>query len=301
MKNSIKFILFLTFTLIFGLKTYAQNSEWIRVQSNNGEFSIEVPAQHNFFYDKQGFQVSIDSSDYKVKEMNLLNAYKDSTLLSVETYEAQKDALKALYPFKNTKELTDFKIDTLTAKQYVEKKDNFYSKSLYFYSKKNIFLITAASRNGETAVMKHFFDSIIYNSEIKIQTKSGGIPFSSLNLNTMELKFLKEPKRKIDKKSEIPKTEPLEDENPNKLIIISKPKPAFVDSARARGVQGLIQFKVLFSQDGFIPKIEVTKSLPEGLLRQTVFAAIRIKFLPVEKNGNPQSTTKTIEYNFTLY
>lgn len=302
MKNSVKFTLFLVFTLFFTFEAQAQNAEWIRVQSNNGEFSIEVPAQYKYFYDKEGFSVSVDNTNYQVKEMNMVNAYKEATLLSVETYEVQKGAIKAFYPFnKKAKEFTDFKLDTLTAKQYVEKNDKFYSKSMYFYTKKQIFVITAASRIGETSVMKHFFDSIIYNPNTKNQPKSEAIAFSSLKVAMIDLQFPKEAEVKIEEKSETPKIEIQKDENPNKFIIVSKPKAAFVDSARARNVQGLIRLKVLFSQDGFIPKIEVTKSLPEGLLRQTIFAAIRIKFLPVEKDGNPQSVTKTVEYSFTLY
>lgn len=271
-------------------------SEWIRVQSDNGEFSIEVPTQNNYFYDKEGFSVSEDNSNYRVKEMNLLNAFKEKTLLSVEIYEAKKDALKTFYPFRKTGELSDFKLDTLTAKQHIDKKDDFYSKTLYFHSKKHIYIITAASRNGETTAMKHFFDSIIFKSDTKNETNSGAILFSSLKATMIDLRITKGSEAKTEKKIKAPK-----DDGLSKLILVSKPKPAYVDSARMRGVQGLIRMKTLFSQDGFMPKIEVTKSLPEGLLRQTVFAALRIKFLPEEKDGNPQNVTKTIEYNFTLY
>lgn len=296
MKYSIKFILILIFTLIFSFEIQAQNSEWIRVQSDNGEFSIEVPAKNNYFYDKEGFSITEDRSDYKLKEMNLLNAYKDKTLLSVETYEAKKDALKGFYRLEKGENLSDFKLGTFTAKQFIRKKENFYSNTLYFYSKKHIYIVTAASRIDETIAMKHFFNSIIFKSDSKNEPNSEAIPFSSLKVTMIDLKIAKESEAKTEKKIAAPK-----DDSLNKLFIVSKPKPSFTDSARMRGVQGLIRLKTLFSQDGFVPKIEVTKSLPEGLLRQTVFAALRIKFLPEEKDGNPQSVTKTIEYNFTLY
>ncbi len=289
---------------VFISTTFAQETitKWIRVQSNNGEFSIEVPTQSNYFYDKEVFTIGIDSSTYYLKEMSMINAYKEKTLLSFETYAAKKDALKGFYqPDKGKNNIVDIKLNTITAKQVIYKKDNIYSKSLYFYSKKNIFVVTAVSKNGETSAMKHFFDSIIFNADTKTQPNAAAVPFSSLNVTAIDLKFPKESEAKTEKKVEIPKDEIPKDENLNKLTIISKPKPAYTDSARARGVQGLIRLKVLFSQDGFMPKIEVSKSLPEGLLRQVIFSAIRIKFLPEEKDGNPQSVTKTIEYNFTLY
>jgi hypothetical protein len=59
--------------------------------------------------------------------------------------------------------------------------------------------------------------------------------------------------------------------------------------------------KIVFAENGFIPKIEATQVLPDGLLRQAVFAAIRIKFLPEEKDDIPQTITKTVEYSFAIY
>ena len=286
-------LIFFAFTAI-AVAQENQSTKWFRVQSNNGEFSIEVPTKNNYFYDKDGFSASIDQSDFKLKEMNLLNSYTEKTLLSIETYEANKDALRTFYKSHRTGKISDFKLNSSVAKEHIDKQNNFYSKTFYFYSKKYIYIITAASRNGETMAMKHFFDSIMFNSDNK--TDSAIVPFSSLRLTTIDLKITNESEAKTGKKVETPK-----DNSLSSLIIISKPPPSFVDSARSRGVQGLIRMNALFSLDGFIPKIEVTKSLPEGLLRQTVFAALRIKFLPMEKDGNPQSVTKTIEYNFTLY
>ena len=87
-------ISFLSFT-IFAQET--QTSEWIRVHSDDGEFSIEVPAKHDYFYDKDGFLTSHNRNSYNLQEMNMLNAYHENTLLSFERYKVKKGGLEALY------------------------------------------------------------------------------------------------------------------------------------------------------------------------------------------------------------
>jgi hypothetical protein len=53
--------------------------------------------------------------------------------------------------------------------------------------------------------------------------------------------------------------------------------------------------------NGSIPDITVLKTLPEGLLRQAVFAALRTKFIPKEKDGLPIATKSTFEFGFHIY
>lgn len=53
------FVFFAFTSLVFAQENVA---EWVRVQNDNGEFSIEVPTKHNYFYDKEGFSVSNEIS-----------------------------------------------------------------------------------------------------------------------------------------------------------------------------------------------------------------------------------------------
>ena len=74
--------------------TFAQEkpTEWIRVQSNNGEFSIEVPKRYDFIFDKDGFQISSTFADdfefrnFELRNMYMMNAFLDKTLLSFESW-----------------------------------------------------------------------------------------------------------------------------------------------------------------------------------------------------------------------
>ncbi len=277
-----------------------KDSEWIRVQSNNGEFSIEVPTKHNFFYDKNGFIVSDYPSRFEVKEMNMLNAYPEKTLVSFESYKADKKALDIMRKQDSRKgKSSEFERENYNFKQVVIKTDKSYTVRQYFNSKSYIYVLTASSREGETQIMKRFLDSLVFNPNTT-QLNPKAIQFANLKVTTLELDPNPPPIKAADKSS-VSEPMPPKDKNALPVLILIKQIPAFTDAARLTRGDGLIRLRPTFSADGSITKVELHKTLGEGLLRQAVFAALRIKFLPEEKNGKPQAVTKTVEYSFSIF
>ena len=61
--------------------------EWVRVEENKGEFSIEMPSDFTYFYDADGFSYDNMSRSYDFKHMQMLNGAMDKTVLSVEIYK----------------------------------------------------------------------------------------------------------------------------------------------------------------------------------------------------------------------
>ncbi len=302
MKYSIKFTLSLVFTLIFSFAAQAQNSEWIRVQSDNGEFSIEVPAEYNFFADKNGFSVSVANNDHQLKEMTMLRAFHEKTLLSFESYKASKKDLDALREKESRNGKTvEIKESDYKIKQVVFETKDSYTVKKYFNSKNYIYVLTASTRNGETRATKRFFDSMIFKPDVKVpESTLKAVSFSALKATPIEIETKPTKLPPPDNQSDQPTTFE-KDENITKLIIALKPFPSFTESARMKQEQGKIRLRVTFSKEGWISKISLLQTLQEGLLRQAVFAAIRIKFLPQEKNNEPVTVTKTIEYTFSIY
>lgn len=291
-------LIFFAFTSI----AFAQEkvSEWVRVQSNNGEFSIEVPAKHNFFYDKDGFVVSDYPNRFEVKEMNMLNAYPEKTLVSFESYKANKKALDIMRKDDSRKgKSSEFKRENYSIKQVVIKTDKSYTVRQYFNSKDFIYVLTAASREGETQIMKRFLDSLVFNPN-STQRNPTAIQFAYLKVTIPEIDSNPPPIKAPDKSS-VSKPKPPKDENALPIIILIKQSPSFTDSARFTGEDGIIRLRTTFSADGSITKVELNKTLGEGLLRQAFFAVLRVKFLATEKDGKPQAITRIVEYNFTLY
>lgn len=298
-------ILFLQQTIVSAQAKPSEN--WIRVQSDNGEFSVEVPAKYKFVADKDGFQVSNGETNYSLENMRMLNAYAEKTLISFESYKAKKAALDVIRDDDDDNGKTsEIKLaDGLRIKQILTKTDKFYVVRQYFHSEDYIYILTAASRSGETATSKRFLDSLVYKSLSADKTGnnliSGAIPFSSLNTSRIEIDENPEPIKKPDAsvKSPLPKKAP--DVNALPVTIIISQRPSYTDAARMKGVTGTIKMRATFSADGHIPKIGFLTKLQDGLLRQAFFAAVRMKFLPAEKDEKQVTVTKMVEYGFSLY
>jgi TonB family protein len=85
------------------------------------------------------------------------------------------------------------------------------------------------------------------------------------------------------------------------IQILSKPRPGYTDSARTNNVQGTVMLSVTFLSSGQIGGVSAVKGLPDGLTEKAIAAARQIQFKPALVNGRPQTVTKRIQYNFTIY
>lgn len=83
--------------------------------------------------------------------------------------------------------------------------------------------------------------------------------------------------------------------------VIANPKAAYTTEAKNLSTQGSVQLKVTFLASGNIGKIDVVKSLPNGLREQAIAAAKKIVFLPKTSNGELVDSVRVIEYTFEIY
>lgn len=282
-----------------------KTNDWIRVRSETGDFSIEIPAKYSYFYDKDGITFSQNRNTHWLKEMQVINAYYENTLVSVESFGTGNEALKDLVQLESffPKELvvSDFKRNNIEIHQIVSETSDYYCIRQYFSSKNRIYVLTAASRNGKTEIINKFLESLVLTSKEEEIKDEKSVLISNLKPTPINLIT---KKRKKDAKSDANKTNANKDETDDKIsrvIIVKKPRPSYTDAARMKGVQGNIQLRLKFDENGYIPEIEIVKDLPEGLMRQAIFAAVRMKFLPEIENGIPRAITKTVEFSFTIY
>jgi Gram-negative bacterial TonB protein C-terminal len=287
---------------------FAQNSEkWIRVQSDNGEFSIDFPEKYNAYSDNEGFSLSNQGSsdDYQLTDMRMVNAYVDGTLLSVEIYKGPKAAVKALMDVDSSNrskvKKSEVKQGAYLIRQMIISNEKSRTVRKYFNSNDHIYILTAATRGPETAAAKRFLDSMVFASENRGAVQPDVVKISSLKLTPIVLEQdLSYTPGKLNKPSKIPVPQPEPDIVP--LAVVVTPRASYTNDARESNVDGSIRVKLTLSEDGFIPKILVMgRALPGGLARQTVFAAIRTKFLPKLKNNVPITVVATFEYGFNIY
>ncbi len=85
------------------------------------------------------------------------------------------------------------------------------------------------------------------------------------------------------------------------VVILSKPRAEYTDIAKKNQVQGSVSVRVTFLAEGTIGDVSLVSGLPDGLSEQAAAAAKQIRFQPAMKNGVPFTTTRIVQYNFTLY
>lgn len=290
--------------VLFTAFSFAQDNkkdDWIRVQSDDGEFSIEVPAKYGYFYNKYDNAYSLD-------EMSVLNAYTEHTLLSFESYKRPFNMLSTITRIKNIKNVDDvilreqqfyphtseIKKDGYKIEQLVYVKDNLYTVRQYFYTQNFLYVITASSRMGETLAIKRFLESVIVKPVAKSNSISNKTRFPDLKATPIEFEEDTEKKQKKDTKV---LTQP--DTSVKPLLIISKPT-AFTLATEVKQNHS-IQLKVDFSEIGQITKIVILKKLKPGFRSDLILAVLRMKYLPEEKDDQPIAVTKTIDYDVSGY
>lgn len=284
-----------------------QNDGWMLIVSDDGEFSVEVPSKHRFFFDERGFSLSDGGRDLPLTKMEMLKTFVDGTLVSIERYHASKSALSRLYETDKARSglISDGSETRSTGakfRQVISKTDQFYAVRQYFYTKDHAYVLTTASRDGETAIMRRFLDSITVLTKPPTAVPTDAAVLSQLSPSKIEVLDLTgqpavRPQPPTGDLLQIKKPGP----NDKPSIIVGKPLAAFTDAARAARITGKVVIRLQFDEDGFIPKVAFLRSLPGGLARQTLLTALRIKFLPALKDGLPVSTSKSIEYSFDIY
>jgi hypothetical protein len=302
MKKIILMLLCLiTLTIAAPAQTSPKN-EWMRVQSDNGEFSIEIPQKYDLLFDKDGFQIpGTWEESFELRNISMLNAYFNQTLLSFEIYEAKKVVLEAIYQReKNAIDwlskqkfatFSEISVNAPQAKQLNIKKDDVYIFRRYFNSKKYIYILTAVSRSGETAAVKHFFDSIIFDPKSQKTDPLNGNVLSSLQKSPVEMISNNVAPFNSGEND----TSAESDVKP--MTIAWRPSESLVRGDRR--ANGTMKLRCTFNENGYISKIEFSSPFSPEISRQVLFATLRTKFLPKEKNGIPITSIKVFVQTFT--
>ena len=310
MKYLIKFTLFLIFTLIFSFTTQAQNAaDWVRVQSDNGEFSIETPANPVYFYDKDGFYFNNSfSGAYNFREMQMLNATLDKTYMSVEIYRMTNpkgyldeiDGRNGLAFSKIKPDLKDFTVRKGVFDRSYERvkklTENINFEVRYIASKTHFYVVTVWNKGKSNAVSERIFSSINLGAAQNNSETSSIVKISKLKPVTIEQIGGQLSKKEIESLPENPK---YENGKPGELFVLHVPQSGWNFTNVNSRAKGVVRLKVTYSKEGRIAKILLVSGLPGGLNRLAFFSILRTKFLPPEKDGEPVTIERVITYDYT--
>jgi hypothetical protein len=288
------------FLLLFTVTAFSQKAGWDKLQTDDGELTLKMPAGcYSNFYDRDGISVyDRDSRDkYRLTEMRIISCYHDGAMLNVEIYQSAwaKAAAKTM---RKTLNIGGDELNTgkdFYAVGQVTNKENYVLEQRLAASDTQVYLITAAARQSPNETMRTFLDSVQFaDQDAAVKPDGNAVMISSLE-NRLP---------KVYKENEItavPNSKPVtEDPTRKKFIILSKISASYTAAAKKYNTSGIVRLRLVFGESS-ITGLEVMKDLPNGLLREAIISALRMKYLPEERDGKPVSTMNFIEYHFSVY
>lgn len=82
--------------------------------------------------------------------------------------------------------------------------------------------------------------------------------------------------------------------------IVSKPKPAYTDDARAKKIEGEVLLEMQFSASGEARVLRLMRGLGHGLDETAVAAALGIRFRPATRDGGAVDSSAVVHIVFQL-
>lgn len=308
-------VLLLTFVFFVVLAEAQQNSDWVRVESENKEISFSVPSNFSLVFDKEGFSRSNPrklTEHFDYKNIRSITAYQNGVTMFFESYDV-KNSKKALpnflYDYPQSK-YQNISFENFSGLEIILKYSS-HTVLYYLASEKNTYLIGVGARETTNETISRFLKTIKLNGKFvfeptaeRLNESDKILPITDLQETPIEVVYnltgkTKEKRKKDDNVSdEINKSEM---GNSKELIVLFKPRPMYTDRARQEAEKGIVRFQVSLSAEGKIGKIIVNKDLRYGLTENAIRALKRMRFIPAEKDNISVSSEKYIEYSFSIY
>jgi hypothetical protein len=288
------------FLLLFTVTAFSQKAGWDKLQTDDGELTLTMPAGcYSNFYNRDGISVyDRDSRDkFRLTEMRIISCYHDGAMLNVEIYQSAR-AKAAAKAMQKTLKIDGDELNVgkdFYAVGQVTINENYVLEQRLAASDKRVYLITAASRQSSNETMQTFLDSVqLADEDAAVKTDGNSVLISKLENRVPKV-------YKENELTAVPNSKPKAEEPPRKKFIALKiAKPSYTEAARKYNTNGKIRLRLLFGESS-VTGLEVVRDLPNGLLREVIIAALRMKFLPEERDGKPVSTMSFIEYHFSVY
>lgn len=273
--------------------------EWIRVESPSGDISFALPAAGNIvFNDDGGYRIWHNETGVSINFMMRRNVDPKSMIKFVPKDVKSNDKF--------------YEMGNFIIRQYVvpDKDTNIPVQYLTIASSKGYYTISARVSKDQQNIYASFLNSIrlketpLFKGNINAPDTTRTIRINDLKTDDVVLEALKRPdarnlKLEPDDNAAAARQTPVV--YSRDIVFLSRPRPTYTDSARQRGAQGTVILSVTFQADGQIGRVTLKRSLDRDLDRTALDAVKKIKFLPAEVDGNPVNTTRTIEYNFSIY
>lgn len=283
-----------------GQEVPANGPSWQTVTRNDRDFSVTLPGEW------------VVQKEAKWDDIRILAAHNDSSFsVSLRRTNSSKTQLKYQQESAEKKaKVSTYKVGNAEIGVHTSQGSAF-RVGIYVATPKGFYSVVGSAASSSDEVLNSVISSIRLLGQPVIKGAAVPPPSSRLTFDADDLKSSKividalnrKQFGKIELNSKFVKQ--IEDEDDGlftrRLLILSKDRPSYTDSARQNQVQGKVRLLILFKADGDIGKISVVSGLPSGLTNEAIRAAERIKFLPAQVGGKLVDAERMVEYSFAIY
>ncbi|HEY0349716.1 MAG TPA: energy transducer TonB [Pyrinomonadaceae bacterium] len=288
----------------------AQNKAWVEVSGGADFFRVSMPNQPKEEFQTKRYgdlnvtgrshEADVDGASYAVwafvnanhKSNDDPDTYLDQcadliweTLLRPARDKLPNDgSVRAAMTY--VKELLP---NPLVGREYTLTIGELTGTAQFYIADTRVYILLAMHSPGGVWEEQKFFASFSLLPGLPLANRLYGDPVTGTN-QSIQSEAASDPEQVFSGK-----------ETTQKVRILEKDEPTYTESARKYGVQGTIVMRAVFSSDGEVKRISVTRKLPHGLTQAAVNAARAIRFTPAMKDGQVVSMWMELQYNFHLY
>lgn len=263
---------------------------WQKLSTKEDNFSVMLPARpeitghRNFTFGRDGEFID---------EERIASAYHNGVVYLVRMYgTSNPKRLLSRYPSLtglSATEESNVSVGVIEGKQYVIKREGYVHFIRLFPTKKRLYVLEAAARDENNAGIRRFVSSFTLGDAASTGAANDK-PDQAAGANS-----------NVELLPVASGLEPLgEKEVTRPAVIIYKPQPSYLNSAKALQVSGTLVFRVVFSPAGEVTDIKVMQGLGGGLTEAGTQTVKAIKFIPAEKDGRLVPQYAIVSYNFVL-
>lgn len=275
--------------------------KWTMLAGSDSEIFFAIP-QDSVVHSGQDFYMGtrrarVDSQKTIVSQLG--DAVVQIDLFKGAAKEIQ-DRLIEMFrdPDNRRAKLADSDKNGFKAASIESRSEGLYFKRHFFRRLDRLYVMTGASRNPESPIVKEFFESVMLVKDGLVMSPN----LSDKLEDAAKVKMLL-PKAFVDKGSNSAAPSEVVDEGPleRKAVIVFQPTLQFppIDSRFDR-TSNLLKVKVLLLANGTVGEVEAITKTTRSIEQEGLEAAKGIKFLPAEKDGKPVSVYRTIQFSLNI-
>lgn len=263
---------------------------WQKLNAKEDNFSVMLPVRPEIAGHRE---FTLGANGEFIDEERTASAYHNGVVYLVRMYDTPNPK-RLLSKYPSIMRLPDAEesnvgVGSIEGKQHVIKREGYVHFIRLFPTKKRLYVLEAAARDEHNTDIQRFISSLtLGDGALTGAANDKPVQVAGANSNVESLPIASG----LEPLSEKEVTRP--------AVIIYKPQPTYLNSAKALQVSGTLIFTVVLSPTGEVTDIKVTQGLGGGLSEAGAQTVKSIKFIPAEKDGRLVPQYATVSYNFVL-